>query len=325
MNTTELTVLPEEAGQRLDRFLADRLPELSRSRIQALIEAGEARLASTPVTEARRKVKAGESWSLTLPPPEDPEPQGEDIPLNVAYEDAHLIVINKPAGLVVHPAQGNWTGTLVNALIAHCGASLSGVGGVRRPGIVHRLDKDTTGLMVVAKNDEAHQGLSEQFAAHGRDGRLKRAYRAIIWGRPERPRGTICAPLARHATNRLKMAVAKAGKEAITHYEVLETLPAAGEPTLVDCFLETGRTHQIRAHMAHIGHPLLGDALYGKGFAASARKLSASQQQALDDFGRQALHAWLLGFDHPVTGEPLEFEAELPADMQQLIRALRKP
>ena len=325
MNTTELIVLPEEAGQRLDRFLASRLPDLSRSRIQALIEAGQAHQAGQPVTEARHKVKPGESWSLAVPAPEDPEPLGEAIPLDVVHEDKDVIVINKPAGLVVHPAQGNWTGTLVNALIAHCGASLSGVGGVRRPGIVHRLDKDTTGLMVVAKNDAAHQGLSEQFAAHGRDGRLKRAYRAIIWGRPERPRGTISAPLARHATNRLKMAVAKAGKEAITHFEVLESLPVPGEPTLVDCFLETGRTHQIRVHMAHEGHPLLGDALYGKGFAASARKLTARQQQALEQFGRQALHAWLLGFDHPVTGEPLEFEAELPADMQALISALRKP
>lgn len=322
MQNAALTALPEEQGQRLDRFLALRLPALSRARLQALIEAGHVLAGGVPATECRRKVKAGETITLTLPEAEAAAPAGENIPLDVVHEDKHLIVINKPAGLVVHPAQGHWTGTLVNALIAHCGESLSGIGGVKRPGIVHRLDKDTTGLMVVAKTDAAHQGLSEQFAAHGRDGRLSRAYRAIIWGRPERPRGTISAPIARHATNRLKMAVRTGGREAVTHYEVLEALPAAGEPTLVDCHLETGRTHQIRVHMAHLGHPLLGDALYGKGFAATARKLTPAQQQALEAFGRQALHAWLLGFDHPVTAKPLHFEARLPADMQALIGAL---
>ena len=276
------------------------------------------------LSETSRKVKAGETISLIVPEAEDPEPQGEDIPLDVLFEDRHLIVINKPPGMVVHPAQGNWTGTLVNALIAHCGESLSGIGGVKRPGIVHRLDKDTSGVMVVAKTDAAHQGLSEQFAAHGRDGRLQRAYRALIWGRPERANGTISLPLARSATNKLKMAVAKNGKEAVTHYQVIETLPAKGEPTLVDCFLETGRTHQIRVHMAHSGHPLLGDMTYGSGYAASARKLTPAQQQALQDFGRQALHAWLLGFEHPISGKPMEFEAPLPADMETLVSALRK-
>ena len=325
MQSTTIIVGPEHAGERLDRFLALNLPDISRSRIQALIAAGEVIHQGAPITEAKRKVKEAESYTLNVPAPEDATPQAEAIPLHVVYEDDDLIVINKQRGLVVHPAQGNWTGTLVNALLSHCGESLSGVGGVRRPGIVHRLDKDTTGLMVVAKNDKAHQGLSEQFAAHGRDGRMQRAYRALIWGRPELPRGSISAPLARHSTNRLKMAVAKAGKQAVTHYEVLQSLAAAGNPTLVDCILETGRTHQIRVHMAHIGHPLLGDGLYSRGFATMVKKLSPEQQQALDDFGRQALHAWLLGFDHPVTGEPMEFEADIPDDMQILIKALNRP
>jgi 23S rRNA pseudouridine1911/1915/1917 synthase len=320
-----ITAQAEEAGLRLDRFLATRLPALSRARLQALIAAGHVTINQNPVTESRHKMKAGETVSLFVPEPQEPTPQGEDIPLDVVFEDAHLIVINKPAGLVVHPAAGNWTGTLVNALIAHCGDSLSGVGGVKRPGIVHRLDKDTTGLMVVAKTDAAHQGLSEQFAAHGRDGRLQRAYRAIIWGTPERPRGTIEAPLGRHVTSRLKRAVRTGGKPAITHYEVVEKITCPGNPTLVDCFLETGRTHQIRVHMAHLGHPLLGDNMYGKGFASTARKLSETQQLALSTFGRQALHAWLLGFEHPVTGKQLEFETELAPDMQALIAALHMP
>jgi 23S rRNA pseudouridine1911/1915/1917 synthase len=318
----ELEVTPEEAGSRLDKFLPARLPDISRARFQALIEAGQILSGTAPVTLAKHKVKAGERIIVNMPEAEAAAPEGEAIPLDVLFEDEHLIVINKPAGLVVHPAAGNWTGTLVNALIAHCGESLSGIGGIKRPGIVHRLDKDTTGVMVVAKTDAAHQGLSEQFASHGLDGRLQRAYRALVWGKPERLRGTVNAPLARHSTNRLKMAVTQSGKPAVTHWEALETLACAGDPTLIDCFLETGRTHQIRVHMAHIGHPLLGDATYGKGFAATGRKLSARQQEALALFGRQALHAWLLGFEHPATMKPMEFEAPMPDDFEALLAAL---
>jgi 23S rRNA pseudouridine1911/1915/1917 synthase len=245
--------------------------------------------------------------------------------LTIPYEDKDLIVIDKPAGLVVHPGAGNETGTLVNALIAHCGDSLSGIGGVRRPGIVHRLDKDTSGLLVVAKNDRAHHGLSEQFAAHGRDGRLARSYLAIVWGVPERPRGTIAAAIDRSSANRQKMAVSRsaAARDAVTHYEVLETL---GEPplaSLVRCELETGRTHQIRVHMAHIGHPLLGDRVYGAGFRSSAAKLSETARNALNALNRQALHATTLGFDHPVSGKPLRFESPAPADFSMLLEALR--
>ena len=320
----EFEVTLEEAGARLDKFLPARLPQVSRARFQALIEAGQIRSGATALTIAKHKVKAGEIIVVNMPEAQAAAPEGVAIALDVLFEDEHLIVINKPAGLVVHPAAGNWTGTLVNALIAHCGESLSGVGGVKRPGIVHRLDKDTSGVMVVAKNDAAHQGLSEQFASHGLDGRLQRAYRALVWGRPERPRGTVNAPLARHSTNRLKMAVTRSGKQAVTHWEALETLACVGDPTLIDCFLETGRTHQIRVHMAHIGHPLLGDATYGKGFAATSRKLSPHQQEALAQFGRQALHAWLLGFEHPATGQPMEFEAPLPQDFETLLAKLNR-
>jgi 23S rRNA pseudouridine1911/1915/1917 synthase len=245
--------------------------------------------------------------------------------LIIPYEDKDLIVIDKPAGLVVHPGAGNETGTLVNALIAHCGDSLSGIGGVRRPGIVHRLDKDTSGLLVVAKNDRAHHGLSEQFAAHGRDGRLARSYLALVWGVPERPRGTIAAAIDRSSANRQKMAVSRsaAARDAVTHYEVLEMLGKPPLASLVRCELETGRTHQIRVHMAHIGHPLLGDRVYGAGFRSSAAKLSGAAKDALNALNRQALHATTLGFDHPVSGKPLRFESPAPADFGTLLEALR--
>jgi 23S rRNA pseudouridine1911/1915/1917 synthase len=243
------------------------------------------------------------------------------------YEDAHLIVIDKPAGLAVHPGPGHASGTLVNALIAHCGASLSGIGGVRRPGIVHRLDKDTTGLLVVAKTDRAHAGLAEQFAAHGADGRLERRYRALVWGAPERPRGAIDAALARSRVNRTKIAVvsAAAGRHAITRYAVVETYGgSATKPiaSLLELELETGRTHQIRVHLGHVGHPLLGDMTYGAGFKASARNLAADAQAALEALGRQALHAGELAFVHPVTGKRLRFASPLPADMARLADAL---
>jgi 23S rRNA pseudouridine1911/1915/1917 synthase len=244
------------------------------------------------------------------------------------YEDRYLIVIDKPAGLVVHPAAGHRSGTLVNALVAHCGDSLSGIGGVKRPGIVHRLDKDTSGLMVVAKTDEAHQGLAEQFAKHGADGGLTRAYLAVVWGALPRRRGTIDAPLARSQANRTKIAVARgrSGRRAVTHYTVERTFATAdGKGTiasLVRAELATGRTHQIRVHFAHIGHPLLGDRTYGAGFAASARRLSESAQAALADLNRQALHATHLGFVHPVTGKRLVFDCGPPAELARLIDSL---
>jgi 23S rRNA pseudouridine1911/1915/1917 synthase len=324
-----LTAAPADAGARLDRFLAQQLADLSRSRLQALIRAGKVTLWGKPVTDLGRRVKAGDTYCVIIPPPEPATPEPQDIPLNIAYEDAHLIVIDKPAGLTVHPAPGHASGTLVNALIAHCGASLSGIGGVKRPGIVHRLDKDTTGLMVAAKSDRAHQGLSEQFAAHGADGRLSRGYRAIVWGAPARVRGSIDAALARSIANRTKIAVVKPerGRRAVTHYEVLERFgaKAKGGPvaSLLRLELETGRTHQVRVHLAHIGHPLLGDPTYGAHFNASARKLGPDAQAALDRLGRQALHAAELGFVHPVTGKRLKFLSDLPPDMAALAAALR--
>ena len=256
-----LTVGAEEAGERVDRFLARRLPQLSRSRLQALIRAGQVARDGATVAELGHKTKAGETYAVHVPEPEPAAPQAQSMPLAIVHEDADLIVIDKPAGLTVHPGPGHATGTLVNALIAHCGASLSGIGGVRRPGIVHRLDKDTSGLLVVAKSDRAHKGLSEQFAAHGADGRLERRYLAIVWGAAERPRGVIDAALARSRANRTKIAVVSeaAGRHAVTRYEVLATYPkgeAKPVASLLRLTLETGRTHQVRVHLAHIGHPV---------------------------------------------------------------------
>jgi 23S rRNA pseudouridine1911/1915/1917 synthase len=338
----EVPTGPADAGERLDRVLAQHLAErLSRARLQALIRAGKVTHDGLAVRDPGRRVKAGERWLVELPPPEPATPAPEAIALAVVWEDADLLVIDKPAGLTVHPAPGHATGTLVNALIAHCGASLSGIGGVRRPGIVHRLDKDTSGLMVVAKSDRAHRGLAEQFAAHGRDGRLERGYRALAWGVPERARGRIEAALARSTANRTRIAVVRAesGRHAVTHYEVLERLPAAGsavrakgpgkapEPvaSLLRLTLETGRTHQVRVHLAHIGHPVLGDATYGAGFKASARRLGPEAQAALAALGRQALHAAELSFVHPVSGRRLAFSSALPPDMARLLAALREP
>lgn len=320
----EAAVSADEAGERLDRFLQHRFPQTSRARFQALIANGCVAVEGAAVTEARRKVKAGERVSVRLPAAVAAEPLAETIPLAIVYEDDALIVIDKPAGLVVHPAAGHATGTLVNALIAHCGESLSGIGGVKRPGIVHRLDKDTSGLLVVAKTDEAHKGLSEQFAAHGRDGRLERAYLAVVWGSPERKRGTIDAPIGRHATAREKMSVVhrSGAREAVTHYEVEQSFGAPPYASLLRCRLETGRTHQIRVHMAHIGHPLLGDETYGKGFKASIGKLPDEAKAALSALRRQALHAAVLGFEHPITGEAMRFESAPPADLAALIAAL---
>ncbi len=325
-------VSEEEGGSRLDRFLAlqaDAAGEaLSRTRIRALIEEGKVALDGAKIDDAGRKVRAGQTVSIEVPEAAPAEPVGEDIPLVVPYEDEHLIVVDKPAGLVVHPAAGHESGTLVNALIAHCGASLSGVGGVKRPGIVHRLDKDTSGLLVVAKTDAAHQGLAALFADHGRTLPLIREYRALVWGVPARMRGTVDAPIGRHGTHRERQAIVRGerGREAVTHWEVEETFVGReGEPvaTLIACQLEPGRTHQIRVHMAHIGHPVMGDPLYATGFRTKSARLEDEARVALEALGRQALHAARLGFEHPGTGEELEFESDLPADMQRLLDALR--
>jgi 23S rRNA pseudouridine1911/1915/1917 synthase len=322
---TEHHVAAADKGERLDRYLAKSASGLSRSRLKALILAGEVTILGRTIRDPGHRVNFGDAIAVVIPPDEPAAPQGEPIPLTVIYEDDDLIVIDKPKGLVVHPAAGNRSGTLVNALIAHCGASLSGVGGVKRPGIVHRLDKDTTGVMVVAKNDRAHQSLAAQFADHGRTGPLRRSYLALVWGVPDRRKGTIDAPLGRHPRSRDKMAVREGGRVAVTHYEVLETYPGPdGKPvaSLVACRLETGRTHQIRVHLAHIGHPLLGDEAYATGFKTKATRLTPAAREALDALGRQALHAHILGFQHPASGDTLEFKSALPGDLARLRQSL---
>jgi 23S rRNA pseudouridine1911/1915/1917 synthase len=340
------TIGADEAGQRLDRLLAARLDGLSRSRLKTLILAGHVAIGGRTIRDPEHRVNAGDDVTVVVPQAEPAEPQAENIPLTIVYEDDDIIVIDKPRGLVVHPAAGNWTGTLVNALVAHCGASLSGIGGVRRPGIVHRLDKDTTGLMVVAKNDLAHQSLAAQFADHGRTGPLRRAYRAFVWGAPDRPKGVIDKPIDRHPTVRDRMAVRPGGREAMTLWEVVERYPAAaaapaserGRPahpsersarngrapvaSLLDCQLMTGRTHQIRVHLASIGHPLLGDDTYGPGFRTKTALLPEPTKEALEALSRQALHAYLLAVEHPATGEELVFQSDLPPDLARLRQAL---
>jgi 23S rRNA pseudouridine1911/1915/1917 synthase len=313
-----------EQGQRLDRFLAARVRELSRSNLKGLILAGDVAIAGRTILDPSHHVDPGAIITLHVPPPVSARPEGEDIPLTVIYEDQDLLVIDKPAGLVVHPAPGNWTGTLVNALIAHLGDSLSGIGGVRRPGIVHRLDKDTSGLLVVAKTDLAHRSLSEQFADHGRTGSLQRVYLGFAWGAPERSRGTIDAPIARHPHARDKMAVRERGREAITHWEVIERYGPPSEPvaSFLRLRLETGRTHQIRVHLAHLGHPLLGDSVYGAGFRTKAALLDEDARAALKALDRQALHAHLTAVEHPVTRRFLEFRSELPVELAHLRHSL---
>jgi 23S rRNA pseudouridine1911/1915/1917 synthase len=329
-----LLVAGDEAGERLDRVLARHVAELSRSRLKALIEAGAVAVDGDTIRDPNHRVNSGAAIVVDLPPPEPAKPAPEPIPLKVVYEDADIIVIDKPRNLVVHPAAGHQTGTLVNALIAHCGDSLSGIGGERRPGIVHRLDKDTTGLMVVAKNDRAHRALAAQFADHGRSGEpFERGYLAFVWGAPERPQGVIEAPIDRNPRARDRMAVRPGGRDAVTHWQVLERYggelasPAAGkakggrpEPvaSLLACRLETGRTHQIRVHLASIGHPLMGDRAYGAGFRTKAGLLPVGAQEALADLGRQALHAYMLTIKHPTSGEILTFRSELPPDLARL-------
>ncbi|MHA1114489.1 MAG: RluA family pseudouridine synthase [Alphaproteobacteria bacterium] len=304
-------------GARLDRFLAARLPELSRSRLKSLILDGRLRADGETITDPSYRVKPGQTFALIIPETVPARPQGQAIPLHVVFEDADLIVIDKPAGLVVHPAPGNPDRTLVNALIHHCGDSLSGIGGERRPGIVHRLDKDTTGLMVAAKNDRAHAGLAAQFAA--RD--IRRAYHAVAWGAPSPPQGEIDAPIGRSPANRKKMAVrARGGRAALTRYRLLRRI--GGLASLVECRLATGRTHQIRVHMASIGHPIVGDPVYGRGRGARAGAPGSPARVAAKALGRQALHASLLGFLHPVIEKPFTFESPLPNDINELIDRL---
>lgn len=320
-------VAPERSGQRLDRFLAAECPDLSRSRLKALLLEGlidgrDGNGGAATITDPAYRVKPGQSFEIRLPAAAEPEPKPEDIPLEVIYEDADLIVIDKPAGLVVHPGAGHPTGTLVNALLHHCQGSLSGIGGVKRPGIVHRLDKDTSGLMVCAKNDRAHQELSRQFEARS----VGRVYLAVVKGRPQPVTGRIEAAIGRHRRARKKMAVLEAGgKPAVSRYKTLEIFYLAGQPlaSLVECRLETGRTHQVRVHMAHLGHPVLADGTYGRTGGAMA-KAPPMVRQALDDLGRQALHAAELGFQHPVTRHDFHFTSAPPDDMQRLLDSLRR-
>jgi 23S rRNA pseudouridine1911/1915/1917 synthase len=322
----EVTVGGDEGASRLDRVLALRLPQLSRSRLKALILAGSVTIKSAPVRDPAYHVSSGDTITIDVPEAVAAEPSGEDIALDIVYEDDDLIVIDKPKGLVVHPAAGHETGTLVNALIAHCGSSLSGIGGVRRPGIVHRLDKDTTGLMVAAKNDLAHKSLTGQFADHGRTGAMRRGYLAFVWGVPNRQRGTVDAPIDRHPFAREKMAVREGGREAVTHWEIQESFNGRdGKPVaaLLACQLETGRTHQIRVHLAHIGHPLMGDAVYGPHFKTKASHLGPRSQAALEALGRQALHAYLLVLEHPQNGAILEWISDFPSDLTLLRDCLR--
>ncbi|MDX7950452.1 RluA family pseudouridine synthase [Lichenihabitans sp. Uapishka_5] len=316
----------EQAGGRLDRVLAEAaeaagLP-LSRTRLQRLIAEGHVRLGETPITDARAKLPAGSLVTIAVPPPEPAEPIGQDIQLNVVFEDDHLIVIDKPAGLVVHPSAGHADGTLVNALIAHCGDSLSGIGGVRRPGIVHRLDRDTSGLLVVAKTDAAHAGLAAIFADHGRSGSLVRDYHAFVWGVPDRPSGSVEAALGRDVHNRLKVAIVPAhrGRHAVTHWSREATF---GQAALLRCRLETGRTHQIRVHLTSIGHPVIGDATYGTGFRTKADRLEGPARAIAAALSRQALHATTLGFEHPITGDAMLFHSVLPPDLASLAAALQ--
>ena len=340
MTRTSIVVAEQEAGERLDRLLAAHVVSLSRSRLKALIEAGAVALDGRTIHDPNHRVNSGAAIDLDVPAPAPAKPAAEAIPLTVIYEDDDMIVIDKPKDLVVHPAAGHWSGTLVNALIAHCGDSLSGIGGERRPGIVHRLDKDTTGLMVVAKNDRAHRALAAQFADHGKGGEgFERGYLAFVWGAPERPHGTIDRPIDRHPRNRDRMAVREGGREAITHWQILERYSGAPEPrragkagqeseaaaSLLACRLETGRTHQIRVHLASIGHPLLGDETYGAGFRTKTALLPPQAQIALADLGRQALHAHMLTVKHPSSGEILRFRSELPRDLARLRHALVAP
>jgi 23S rRNA pseudouridine1911/1915/1917 synthase len=302
---------PAHAGWRLDRALAAAVPTMSRERLKSLVKSGALQTKDRPVRDPALKVRGDEEFRLSVPEPTPAHNVPQDIPLRIVFEDEHLLVVDKPAGLVVHPAAGNPDGTLVNALLHHCGGSLSGIGGVARPGIVHRIDKDTSGLLLVAKTDVAHEGLAKQFAAHS----IERRYLALVNGVPKTAEGIVDAPLARSSTNRKKISIVEGsrGKRAVTHWRRLQILR---EAALVECRLETGRTHQVRVHMASLGHPLLGDPVYGRS-GKNNRELLKSL-----NFHRQALHAAEIGFTHPVTKHRLSFASGMPADMQELFTAL---
>ncbi|MCX8955027.1 RluA family pseudouridine synthase [Ruegeria sp. NA] len=326
---------------RLDKALSRDVPDgenLSRTRLARLIEDGAVWIDGTRTQDPKAKVSEGAQVAITVAEAEDSHIGAEDIPLEVVFEDADVIVVNKPAGMVVHPAPGSPGGTLVNALLHHCGDALSGVGGVKRPGIVHRIDKETSGLLVVAKSDAAHHGLAEQFAAHS----VERYYRAVCYGVPDasdpRLRGVkgvsfepgnimrVTTQLARHKTDRQRQAVLfHGGRHAVTRARVVETFGTPAGLALIECWLETGRTHQIRVHMAHAGHGLVGDPVYGGKRKLATKAFAPAAAECVSGFPRQALHAAVLGFEHPVTGENLRFEAELPQDMENLIAALRAP
>ena len=311
IQTIDVRLEPAHAGWRLDRALAAAVPTLSRERLKNLIRSGAVETEGKTVRDPATKVRGEEALRVAVPEPVPARNEAQDIPLTIAFEDEHLLVVDKPSGLVVHPAAGNLDGTLVNALLHHCAGQLSGIGGVARPGIVHRIDKDTSGLLVVAKTDVAHEGLAKQFAAHSID----RRYLAIVNGVPRAKEGVVDAPLARSSTNRKKIAVVEGqrGKRSVTHWKRLDVLKDAA---LVECRLETGRTHQVRVHMASIGHPLLGDPVYGRSGKTHGKQLNDLQ------FHRQALHAAELGFTHPVTKRRLSFSSPMPADMQELFNAL---
>jgi 23S rRNA pseudouridine1911/1915/1917 synthase len=309
------TTTADDQGQRIDRLIALRLGHLSRSRVKSLIEGGHIRLDGATIANPSAKVKPGQMITVTVPPVIEGIPAAQSIPLEIVYEDDQVLVIDKPAGLVVHPAPGNPDATLVNAVLAHCGDTLQGIGGVRRPGIVHRLDKETSGLMVVAKTAHAHALLSAAFAERT----IERAYQAVVWGVPSPRDGVIDRPIGRHPTNRQKMAVVAAGKPAVTAYRTIRPLGILA--SLIECRLKTGRTHQIRVHMTDIGHSLVGDPVYGR-TPGSVRRREEPWAIALAGFPRQALHAYLLGFAHPTRGQMMRFESRLPQDIATLLSSL---
>ena len=316
-NHYSIAIAADDAPCRLDKFLSQKIPELSRARIQSLIESGHVHCGDMPATNPSSKIKSGQIYNIAIPPIADTKIVAQSIALDIVFEDDDILVLNKPSGLVVHPAAGNPDNTLVNALLAHCGDSLSGIGGQRRPGIVHRMDKETSGVMIAAKNDAAHTHLSKQFADHS----ITRVYYALVWGAPNPPKGTIAGQIGRSKTDRKKMAVLRGGgKRAVTHYRTLETY--GNVASMVECRLETGRTHQIRVHMTSIGNPLIGDKTYGRG---RANKLTDPEiKRAIEDLNRQALHAKTLGLIHPKTGQYHEFNRDFPPELQLLAEKLRK-
>ena len=316
----------KELGLRLDQFLSKNIKNLSRSRIKTLINDNNVikinEKEKIVIEDPSKKVKAGESYLINIPKPIDPKLKPQKIPLDILYEDNDLVVINKPVSLVIHPAPGNYENTLVNALIAHCGQSLSGISGEKKPGIVHRLDKDTSGVMVAAKNDKTHDGLSKQFASHGRDGKLIRSYKALVWGVPNIQSGRVETFIGRSNNNRKKMAAYKEEKKgrklAITHWK-RNKFNKKMDIALIECNLETGRTHQIRVHLTHLGFPIIGDQVYGTGYKSKIKKLNSNIENIVSNAShRQLLHAYKLGFEHPTSKEKHIYKTDLPQDMAKI-------